>query len=231
MRESWKVYAAAAVVLIISFVAAWTLPTTEILRGIIGLPGLAALFAVLYQVFHDQAAYERALELQRKQQLFNLGIASHMANVAFDKHVQFSEQYIARMQQGLTDLFQKGPTKESLRFCGDLADIRRSFAAWITKDFKDKITPFEDALYKICASEMILNHLPVGEKRSREVDQMYQIFSEVLSLPSEKGSVDERVAPDRILSHLQHLLGVEQLSRLRAAVIKEAIDALESKEV
>ncbi len=229
MRGSWRVYAAAAVVLILSFVAAWTLPTTEILRAIVGLPGVAALITVLYQVLRDQIAHERALELQRKQELFNLGIASHMANVAFDKHVQFSEQYLARMQQGLSELFQKGPTKESLKFCGELADIRRSFLAWITKDLKDKITPFEDALYKIGSSGIILDHLPVGEKRSQEVDQMYQIFSEVLGLPREKGSVDERVAPDRILGHLQHLLGVEQLSRLRAAVIKEAVDALESR--
>ena len=229
MQRSWKVYSVAAGVLILSFLTAWTLPTTEILRGIISLPGVGALFAVLYQIVRDQAAHERALELLGKQQLFNLGTTSHMANVAFDKHVQFSEQYITRMQQGLTELFQNGPTKESLKFSGDLADIRRSFLAWITKDLKDKITPFEDALYKIGASNIILNNLPVGEARSREVEQMYQIFSDVLGLPKEKASLNERVAPDRILSHLQHLLGVEHLSRLRAAVIKQAIDTLESK--
>lgn len=230
MRGSWQVYTVAGVVLTLSFVTAWTLPTTEILREIMALPGVGALFLALYQIVRDQAAHERALELQVKQQLFNLSVASHMATVAFDKHVQFSEQYLTRMQQGLTELFQNGPTKESLKFCGDLADIRRAFMAWITKDLKDKITPFEEALYKIGASGIILNRLPVGEARDREVEQMYQIFSEVLALPKEEGSVNERVAPDRILSHLQHLLGVEELSRLRAAVIDQAIDALESRE-
>jgi len=230
MRGSWQVYTVAGVVLTLSFVAAWTLPTTEFLHEIMTLPGVGALFMALYQIVRDQAARERALELQVKQQLFNLSVASHMATVAFDKHVQFSEQYLVRMQQGLTELFQNGPTKESLKFCGDLADIRRAFMAWITKDLKDKITPFEEALYKIGASSIILNGLPVGEARDREVEQMYQIFSEVLTLPKEEGSVNERVAPDRILSHLQHLLGVEQLSRLRAAVIDQAIDALESRE-
>jgi hypothetical protein len=123
MRQSWKVYVVAMIVLVVSFVAAWTLPTTKILRGIIGLPGVGALFATLYQIVRDQAAHERAIELQEKQQLFNVGVASHMANVAFDKHVQFSEQYITRMQQGLTDLFQTGPPGESLKFCSDLIDI------------------------------------------------------------------------------------------------------------
>lgn len=127
--RSWQVYTVAGVVLTLSFVTAWTLPTTEILREIMTLPGVGALFLALYQIVRDQAAHERALELQVKQQLFNLSVASHMATVAFDKHVQFSEQYLARMQQGLTELFQNGPTKESLKFCGDLADIRRAFMA------------------------------------------------------------------------------------------------------
>ena len=38
---------------------------------------------------------------REKQQLFDLGVTSHMANVAFDKHVEFSEKYISTMQEGL----------------------------------------------------------------------------------------------------------------------------------
>lgn len=57
-------------------------------------PWCGAIVTVLYQLLRDQAAHARALELQERQQLFNLGVASHMANVAFDKHIHFSEQYI-----------------------------------------------------------------------------------------------------------------------------------------
>ena len=137
-RHSWKVYVVAAVVLVVSFVAAWTLPTTDILRGVIGLQGVAALFAALYQIVRDEAAHARVLDLQERQQLFNLGVTSHMANVAFDRHVGFSEQYISRMQQGLTQLFQTGPPGESLKLCSDLIDIRLSFRAWITEDLEAK---------------------------------------------------------------------------------------------
>ncbi|MFQ5929613.1 MAG: hypothetical protein ACE5MK_07930 [Acidobacteriota bacterium] len=228
MRHSWKVYIVASIVLVVSLVAAWTLPTTEILRGIIGLPGVGALFAALYQIVRDQAAHERALELQEKQQLFNLGVASHMANVAFDKHVQFSEQYISKMQQGLTELFQKGPTGESLKFCSDLIDARLSFRAWITEDLEVKLMPFEDALREIGARNIALEGLSPGKERTRVIDEMYQVFSNVLGLKHE-GEVDERVAPRRIISHLQELLGVQQLTRLRMAPIRAAIDALEKK--
>src|SRR5712692_2380387 len=136
MRHSWRVYAASTTVFIISFAAAWILPTTEILRAVISLPGVAALFAALFQIIRDQSAHERALELLEKQQLFSLGAASHMANVAFDKHVQFAEQYILKMQEGLTELFRTGPPGESLKFGGELQDIRLSFRAWITEDIE-----------------------------------------------------------------------------------------------
>jgi hypothetical protein len=216
-------------VLGLSFAIAWTLPTTDIFRGIIGLPGVAALIAVLYQILRDQAAHERALAMQREQQRYNLGIASHMANVAFDKHVQFCEQYIARMQQGLSELFQEGATQKSLKFLSDLADIRLSFRAWVTKDIEGKILPFEDALREIGISCVELKSLSVGENRSRVVEKMYEVFKNVLGIPNVAGVIDERVAPRRIMDHLQELLGVEQLSRLRAVVIEEAIKALESK--
>lgn len=95
MRGSRKVYTVAAGILILSFVATWMLPTTEILRAILSIPGVSAMVVALYQIVRDQAAHERALNLQEKQQLFNLGVTSHMANVAFDRHVQFSEKYIS----------------------------------------------------------------------------------------------------------------------------------------
>jgi hypothetical protein len=226
MRLSWKVYIIALIVFIISVVVAWTLPTTEILRGIIGLPAVGALFAALYQIIRDQAAHERVLELQEKQQLFDLGVASHMANVVFDKHVQFSEQYISKMQQGLTELFSKGPPGDSLKFSSNLADIRLSFRAWITEEIETKVMPFEDALRQIGARKFTLEDLSPGKERTRIVAEMYKIFSDVTGLNLDS-HVDENIAPRKIMNHLQELLEVLQLIRLRRAVVQAAIKTLE----
>ena len=226
MRWSWKVYVVAVIVSVVSFVLAWTLPTTEILRVIVGLPGVGAIFTVLIQIVRDQAAHERALELQEKQQLFNLGVTSHMAQVAFDKHVQFSEQYIARMQRGLTDLFQTGPRKESLQFLDDLVDIRLSFRVWITEDLETKVMLFEKALRQIGGLSIELEGLPPGEARTLKRHEREKVWLSVLGL-NDKDQIDEKIAPRKIMSHLQELLGVTQLSRLREAVVQAAIDALE----
>jgi hypothetical protein len=228
IRQSWKTYVVAAIVLVVSYVAAWTLPISDILRSIVVLPGVGALFAVLYQILRDQAAHEKALELQDRQQLFNLGVASHMATVAFDKHVQFSEQYISRMQRGLTELFQTGPPGKSLELCSDLIEIRLSFRAWITEDIEAKVMPFEEALRKISVGKFALEQLPVGDMRTRRIDEMYNLFSDVLGLERE-GHIDEKIAARKIMSHLQELLGVQQLSLLRRAVVHGAIEVLGRK--
>ena len=53
IRRSWRVYLLALIMFVLSSAAAWTLHTAE------------------------------TLELQGRQELFNLGVASHMATVAF----------------------------------------------------------------------------------------------------------------------------------------------------
>ena len=115
IRWSWKVYSVLAGAMVVSFVAAW-MATTELLSAILSTPGVAAMVFALFQFVRDEAAHERALDLQQRQQLFDLGVTSHMANVAFDRHVEFVEKYISTMQKGLTDLFTTGPPGDSLKF-------------------------------------------------------------------------------------------------------------------
>jgi hypothetical protein len=226
MQLTWKIYVVATVVCVVSFVAAWVLPTNDVIRNVIALPGVGALFMALFQLLRDEAAHVRALEIHDKQQLFNLGVTSHMANVAFDKHVEFSEKYIRTMQEGLTELFRTGPPGESLRFSQDLQDIRLSFRAWLTGDVQAKIMPFESALREMGVIHIGLEGTPPGPDRSSKVDQIYKRFSDVAGIEHE-GHINEELAPGRIMDHLQALLGVEQLCRLRKAVIEAAINTLE----
>lgn len=225
MPGSWKVYAVAAAVLVVFFIAAWIAPT-DLLSAILSIPGIAAVLTMLFQFVRDQAAHERALDLQQRQQLFDLGVTSHMANIAFDRHVAFVENYISTMQGGLTDLFTTGPPGESLMFSQKLADIRLSLRAWITEDIEAKVMPFEAALRKMGATKIALEGLPAGPERKQLVTEIYTAFSAVAGIEHE-GQVDETLAARRIMSHLQDSLEVRQLVRLRRAAIQTAIKALE----
>jgi hypothetical protein len=228
IRKSWKVYAVAAGVLILSFVAAWLLPTTELFRAILAIPGVGAMVAALVQLVRDEAAHERAPDLQERQQLFELGVTSHMANVAFDKHMAFVEQYISTMQDGLTDLFTTGPPGDSLKFGQKLEATRLSFRAWITEDIEAKVMPFEAALRRMGVHKIVLEGIRPGPERTRLVNEIYQLFSAVVGMEHEE-QVDETHAPRRIMNHLQDSLEVRQLVRLRRAAIQAAINALERR--
>jgi len=48
-----------------------TLPAYSVLQAISALPALGALIAALFQVFREQAAFERQLLLQQQQQAFS----------------------------------------------------------------------------------------------------------------------------------------------------------------
>lgn len=220
MPFSIRLYSIISVVTVVSLLAAFFLPIPEWARGIVSLPAAAGLAGALFQIFRDRVAHERAVDLQQKEQMFNLGIASHMANVAFDKHIEFCELYIQQMQAGLGDLLAKGPTIQVLKFCGKLGDTRFRYRAWITSEVWDRLLLFEVALRKLGASASVLEHSPVSEGSSQAADQMDKLFQGILAL-KEGTELDKEAAASRVIRHLQDFLGIEELSRLRASVLAE----------
>ncbi len=149
MAYSWPVYIILTIVFLLSLGVAVLLPTADILRWISGTPAIVALIGVVLQIFRDHAQHEKALAIQRDQQHFVLGVTSHMANIAFDRHVDFCEKYITKMQETLSTLFREGPTKKCLEMSSDLANIRLAFRTWLTLDITNKILPFEQAINDI----------------------------------------------------------------------------------
>ena len=231
MTYSWPVYSILAIVFAISLGTAFVLPTADILRWVSGVPALVALIGVVLQIFRDQAQHEKTLIVQRDQQHFVLGITSHMANVAFDRHVDFCEKYITQTQETLSTLFREGPTRQGFELSAKLAGIRLSFQTWLTSDIQNKILPFENALTKIAGMHLELEHLPVGDKRTKVVEAMHNTFADVLGLSrlEGRGESDEAVLASRIMDHLQDILGVKQLIRLRIKLVNEAESSLGNK--
>ncbi|HUU12828.1 MAG TPA: hypothetical protein VM182_03850, partial [Terriglobia bacterium] len=102
-------YIALAVVFVASAAAAILLPVGDAVRTLTAVPAIGSLFGALLQIFRDRVAYERSLLLLEAQNSFSIGTTSHMANVAFDKHVLFCEEYVTEMFKALTTLFREGP--------------------------------------------------------------------------------------------------------------------------
>lgn len=213
-------------VIAVSFTSAWLLPISDIFKGIATVPGIGALSAAIYQILRDQMNYERQKELQRRQHFFNLSVTSHMAIVAFDKHVQFCEKYIAEINEGLRHLFREGPTEDALSLAVKLSNIRFEFRAWLTEDIVTKVLPYEKALAEIATLERLSENTRSEDTRIKAVDKMFDIFSNVTGIKNEHSSKDEEIAAEKIINHLQQVLGIKELTLLRQKVIKEAIDSI-----
>lgn len=220
---SYGIYLISATVFLASFAATWLLQVPDIFKGIASLPGTGALVYILVQLYRDRRFYERSIELLQRQQDFALGTASHMANVAYDKHIFFCEAYINRTINILGELFQSGPAKNASNFASDLMSIRKKHATWLTTEIESKLISFESAIRKIGLGMQRLENLPVGKRRSQLVEQIFKSFGIVIS--EEKPSTEEEgeIAATRIIDHLRGLLGIKELTELRLNAVRLAL--------
>jgi hypothetical protein len=170
--------------------------------------------------------HKHRLEEANVENAFILSATSHMAQKAFDKHVEFCEEYIAKVNEGLLVLFREGPTTKALDLAADLFKIRRRFVLWETEDVAPLLGKFEQALREIGAAEHLLPNVPIGEKRTRLVEKLYDTFTKVTTLEPLPSEPTPEIAMDRIIRGLQDHLGISQLTDLRKHYLFEAAKRL-----
>lgn len=202
-------------------------------KGLAATPAILSLLGSLFKLFQDQAAHERQMELQRKQQIFNLGSASHMANVAFDKHVEFCEEYMAAVQGMVTGLYGMGPTKEIKNFLNKLQSIRIRFAVWLDEEISSELNSFENVLQKIYSLSEYIESTEGDrqreEIRKQRIDEMYKLYETFLGLggpPSDKKIVGHTV--QGFAKKIQGILDIEKLSAIRKILVDESHDFINS---
>jgi hypothetical protein len=123
----------------------------DIARAVFAVPAAVAMIGAIVQLLRDQVAHDRTLAIQATQNSFAIGATSHMASVAFDKHVEFSEEYVAEMFNTLKTLFREGPTDQALPHAARLYEIRQKWALWLTPAIEANLDKFEAAIRKIGA--------------------------------------------------------------------------------
>lgn len=220
-----RIYITLGIVFVLSFGAALFFPTEDILKGIFASPGILALFGVLYQAFRDKNTHERSLELQKRQQIFNLGATSHMANVAFDKHVEFCEKYMKEVHETVVTLFREGPTALAMEHANQFHILRQEYAAWLTDEINGQLFPFEQALRSMGAEEHFIKRTRTsekhGEQHSKKIDRVYSEFKRLLTLEQES-EPDPEIAVEAVKKKVRNILDIEDLVQLRKSLINEA---------
>ena len=227
MNTAIKIYLALAAVFLASAITTWLLPISDVLKGVMALPGIGALVGALIQIFRDSSEYERKKYLQLDQQIFHLGANSHMSTVAFDKHVEFCELYMAEVHETIGTLFREGPTKQAMDCAGKLFGLKRNYAAWIPKSISLKLEPFENALHKIGALTHLVGALGRGdaEERSKAIDESYNLFTGVMGLGKLKETAPDQkkeIAIENVKEEVRSILGINELFEIRNFIIKRS---------
>lgn len=221
-----RLYLISAAVFLAACAAAALVPVSSFLKGAFAVPAVGSLLGILVQAWRDQIAHERSVDLLQRQQDFALASASHMAEVAYDKHVQFCEAYIQRTNRGLQELFAEGPSKKALQFAWDLTSIRLEYRAWLTEEIEDKLQPYERALREIGANEELLEHLDTGEERTQIVNAVYAAFKLASGIDHPATDDEKARSAAHVIDTLRDVLGIKHLTALRQAVTRVAIDRL-----
>jgi len=217
--KNWLVYIISILVLVISFLFAYLLPVSEIFKGIVAIPGIGAMCLALYKSWKDE-------QLQNKQQDFILGTASHMAEIAYDKHVIFCEEYIERVEKGRQELFREGPSRNSINIGRELVNIRQKHSPWLTREIEDSLKPFEQALIKIGAQESLIDSLTVDEQRSKVIEEVYKSFGLVLGHEKPLNEIEANLHIDKVIEKIRNILGINILTKLRLSATNLAFKRL-----
>jgi hypothetical protein len=209
---------------LVASIAIASIPTFgNITRGIAVVPAAVALIGATFQLLRDQLGHDRAVALQVAQMSFSIGATSHMATVAFDKHVVFAEEYVAETQRSLAALFQSGPAEEALNHAAKLYDVRRRSALWLTPELDAKLERFESALQEIGASADFVDVARDHADRHDVIERMHKLFAEVTGM---KIWHDQPISPDRAITTaiqiLRRMLGIEELTHLRQQLVSQA---------
>ncbi len=152
----------------------------------------AALFKFLSDRSIERQKASGAEKLLQAQNAFSVGATSHMATVAFDKHIGFCEEYVEEMYLALHTMIQDGRTEEPSdprRF----SRIREKWALWLTHEMENELGQFELAITQIIGGP------------AQDVDN-----SGVLS--------NER-SITRNIAYLRGVLGTEELTALRNQLV------------
>ena len=232
MKLNIKAYVVLATVFILSIGTFFLLPDVDdLIGGIIAAPGATALLAALFQLMRDEADYEKKLEAQHREFQFTLGAASHMANAAFDKHVEFCEKYMKELHKTVQTLYQKGETPVALEHASVLYTLRQDYATWLTDSINTDLLEFESALRQLGADahfiEVTANREGQNEQRSLRIDRNFDLFSRIFGLKN-SNDIQEESMVDALKTKVRAILGVEELTRLREHLVKQASNAIKA---
>jgi hypothetical protein len=180
----------------------------------------------------SERAHERSLVAADHEKRFTLGISSRMANVAFDKHVEFCEAYALVAFKALGDIFRDGATVDAVDHGRSLFAVRRAHAVWITQEIDEKLQKFEDLFMEMGASAGYVQDIQGSGEASQRQEHIDRMYKHLMTLTGGREwkaeELDGEKAVMATIRWLRGVLGTEELNAVRRAFVKRAMTELGS---
>jgi len=217
-RYSVGFYLGLTIVFVASLLSAWLLPLNAILQTIIGTPAAIALCGAFFQLIRDETAYRDARAILSDQQRFALSVTSHMADIAFDKHVELCEEFIKELFTTLQCLMDD-PQNHSVALtrANLTGDVIRKYALWTTPELQLQLEQFEKAVRHVSTEGFMAEKNPGIESRHRVVELVLALVDPTSDDPKKE---TKRLAYKELIDTARQILGVKELTALRQSVLK-----------
>lgn len=221
---------AASAVIVASLVAAsseaatgGSVALTTIITAAASFAGAALAGWISLRIASQRREDERQQEIVKRA--FD-SAGSHMAIVAFDKYVQFCEEYTDLFREKLRGIIQTGPHENAMGYSADLARLRTRWALWVTSEVNTLLERFEKVLMQMGSDA----HLSAPElaasvpNRAELIQRMYKAFSDLLELGNWNGEeANKDLAVATMMNLLKETLGTEQFGLLRQLTVNRAL--------
>lgn len=225
-----------------SFHAIW-----EVIR-VLG-PGVLfiGLSAFLGKLWAERAAQNRSREISRELEILKgelrqqeqriesslaVGVMSHMASVAFDKHIEFCEAYLKEADQALAELLMNASAKTTLDSVGKMAEIRRKYGLWEDKQTGEFLTKFQKALSEIWMIDRKIERseraMLTFEQRQSLVTDFFNRLQTLVGIVPEIDVGPDGITRERVLQFLRSRLGADDLTKLRFHHLNRAVSDVTS---
>jgi len=194
------------------------------------LPIVGGLVGALFQLVRDDAAASRATQMEQQKQAFAFGAQSHMAQVIWNKQVEFCEAYASELDKCIAVLYRDGPAKSALDCANALFTIRRRYAVWLPENLEFKLDPFEESLRRVGNSSFIAERDAAGvnpDLRQQHIDRMYREFAKAMGEKEWLGEVlTDEAGYAVVLDSLKSVLGINDMTALLVQIKGNAVSGL-----
>ena len=134
--------------------------------------------------------------------------------------------YMKEVDNTVRTLFREGPDPEAKNHAVNLMKLKLNYAAWLPEEIALTLKPFEDAVLQIgilAMQEKTLNR--TGDKEGR-IEEMYKTFQKVLNLNNQYQEDSDKTV-EAVKQKIRAILGIEELTKMRIMLVKEALRFLE----